>query len=163
MKRLGIIGLLLAIAICAAAVGTVTRTEDISSPVKKVTWYWTSDTNGEVIDMTAGFYSGKVLGVASIPSSASAPAATHDIYIYDAERIDLMRGGAAKKIQVWGRPSQILMVVTAFSCRAANMSSTATAYIDCATQLGTVANDRLILHVTNAGEIKAGTVSIWIR
>jgi len=139
MKRLGIIGLLLAIAICAAAVGTVTRTEDVASPVKKITWYWTSDTNGEAIDMTSGFYSGKVLGVASIPSSASAPAATHDIYIYDAERIDLMRGWAA------------------------NMSSTATAYIDCATQLGTVANDRLILHVTNAGEIKAGTVSIWIR
>lgn len=139
MKRLWLIIPLLLFAVCALAVGTVTRVETVDSPVKKVVWYWISSDDGRATDTAPGLYSGKVLAVASIPSSASAPAATCDLYIYNTDRLDLLRG--------WG----------------ADLSASATSYIDCATQLGTIANDHLILEVSNAGILKAATVTIWIR
>lgn len=120
--------------------GSATLTEEIHGTVKKIKIAWTSGTGGDAgkaDKTTEEVYSGALIMVATVPDGTSTPSANYDVELNDADGIDLLAGNGQ------------------------NRSDTDTEFIT--SGMGAVANDKLTLAVTNAGDTKKGTIYIYIR
>ena len=119
--------------------GTVTITEETHGTVKKITWAWTSDASGDADgDKTAGVFSGEILRLVTNPDDTDAPTTLYDVVVNDEDGNDVLMGAGADR------------------------SATVTEQV-LASSLGVVANDKLDLVVSNAGNAKKGTVILYIR
>ncbi len=122
--------------------GSVTLTEEVFGTVKKITFAWTADTGanaGKATKTTANAYSGEVIRLVTVPASgADAPADNYDVQVLDEDSTDVLMGAGADRDLA--TTEQVL-----------------------ASSLGCVANDKLTLSVTNAGDTKKGTVYVYIR
>jgi hypothetical protein len=116
--------------------GTVTVTESVHTPVKKIRWSWTSDASGNADLITTKPYYGQVLALVTDPS-ATAPTDDYDITITDVEGYDVMQGAGANR----------------------DTANTETA-VPAATS---VAFGTLTLNVSNAGNAKSGVAILYIR
>jgi hypothetical protein len=119
--------------------GTVTVTEENFSAVKKIKWSWTSDAAGAADQATSYAYTGALLRLVTEPGSgADQPTDLYDVTVTDEDGYDVLAGAGA------------------------NRSNASTEQV-LATNLGAVANDKLTMHVTNAGDTKKGTVVVYLR
>lgn len=116
--------------------GTVTVTESIFAPVKKIKWAWTSSAGGEADKVTTNAYFGQVIALVTDPGS-TAPDDDYDITITDVEGYDVMQGAGLNR----------------------DTSNTETA-VPTATS---VAFGTLTLNVTNAGAAKQGVAILYIK
>ncbi len=118
--------------------GTVTTTEEVFSNVKKITFAWICSAGGAADATTTKYYTGDVLRAVAIPDGTTAPTALYDVVVNDDDSVDVLDGAFA------------------------NLSATLT------TQVGplgaaTVANAKLTLAVTAAGDTKKGKIILYIR
>ena len=105
--------------------GTVALTEVIAGPMRKVVFDWTSDAAGSVIATTVHAYQGRVVATHILPGvGAAMPDDLFDVAIVDSHGIDILYGAGA------------------------NLPQANTTILGSA---GPVANDRLTLRVTEAG------------
>ena len=114
----------------------VTLTES-GAGVRKVKWAWTSATGGGVTQATSRYYDGKVIALVTDPG-ATAPTADYDVAINDSDSVDVLVGAGIDR-----HTSATELVASA--------------------SLGAVANSKLTLVITNAGDEKTGTVYLYIR
>ena len=117
--------------------GTVVTTEQTLGSVKLVKFAWTSSAGGAADATTSKVFDGDVALLATDPG-ATAPADNYDVVVNDANGIDVLAGGGADR-------------------------DTANTEFVQGTSLGMVANSKLTLAVTNAGNAKEGTVYVYIR
>ncbi len=119
--------------------GTVTLTEQKTGTVKKVKFTWVSDAAGASDKQTAEVYSGAVQRVVTIPDGgATQPTNLYDVTLLDDDGVDVCFGNAANRSNV--TTEQILPA-----------------------NLGHIANSKLYLHVTNAGNAKGGVLIAYLR
>jgi len=118
--------------------GTVTLIEETYGTVKKIAFSWTSSDAGAADKTTVNAYSGKILGLCTVPDGVAAPSDNYDVAINDEDGVDVLMGGGA------------------------NRDTANTEYV-LSTSLGAVANDKLTLAITNAGDTKKGVVYLYIR
>ena len=112
--------------------------EETYGSMKKIKWTWTSDTSGDAAGATTTeAYNGKIQGLTTVPSTTT-PTDNYDVEILDEDGVDVLMGGGADRDQ------------------------TTTEYV-LATSLGAVANDKMYLSVSNAGDTKAGAVYLYLR
>lgn len=116
----------------------VTITEETFGAVKKIAFVWTSDAAGAASGTTDGVYSGSVERLVTVPDGVAAPTDLYDIVVNDEDDTDVLMGAGANR-------------------------ATATTQQVLASSLGIVANDKLSLAVSNAGNAKQGTVYLYIR
>lgn len=121
----------------------ITLTEQTTGTVKKIVWEWTSNASGDVTDAPSGettvyAYSGKVEALVTDPDGTSAPTDDYDITILDEDGYDVLAGAGANR-------------------------DTANTETVLASSLGIVANSKLTLTVANAGDTKAGIVTLYLR
>ena len=116
--------------------------------VRKITWAWTSASDGSCTGPTIEAVGGEIVRIVTIPSASAAPTTLYDITITDGNSIDVMAG------------------------QGANLSATVTAHVMPGVPLkdGTttsvapiIVDDILTLNVTNAGDTKSGTVIMYLR
>lgn len=117
---------------------SVAKTEVTFSSAKEVVFTWTSSGGGAADATTTAAFDGKLVGFATIPSGSAAPTDNYDVAIVDSRGHDVLMGAGA------------------------NRDTANTEYVAEAS-LAAVAASKLTLHVTNAGDSKAGTVVVWIR
>lgn len=118
--------------------GTVTVTEERVSHVGKVTFAWTSSAGGAADGTTSHVYSGKIERLVTVPAGGGdAPSDDYDVAIHDDDGVDVLLGAGANR-------------------------DTANTEQVGAASLGIVANDKLTLHITNAGNAKQGTVHLYL-
>jgi len=117
--------------------GTVVKTEETFSKIKKVSFAWTSD-GGSADSTTDEVYTGEIIRLVTVPSGAAAPDPNYDVVVNDEDSTDVLMGAGANRHT--SDTEQVL-----------------------ASSLGVVANDKLTLAVTNAGAAKQGTVHLYIR
>jgi hypothetical protein len=121
-----------------------TITEETLSTVKKISWVWVSAVGGAVgaalvNTTTNNVYSGAIERLVTVPAGApNAPTANYDIEVLDGDSVDVLMGAGANRHET-------------------NTEQVAAA------NLGIVANDKLKLSITNAGDGKGGTVHLYIR
>lgn len=120
------------------ASGTVTITEETFGTIKKIKFAWTSTAGGAASDTTVNAYSGKILGLATVPDGVAAPTDNYDVTVTDEDGMDVLMGGGADR------------------------DTADTEYV-LSTSLGAVANDKLTLNISNAGNAKKGVVYLYIR
>lgn len=119
--------------------GTVTITEETHSSVRKIKFDWTSDAAGAADGTTAKAYTGEILRLVTVPGTAGVqPTDLYDVVVNDEDTTDVLMGAGANR-------------------------SNASTQQALASSLMCVANDKLSLAVTNAGNAKSGTVYIYIR
>ena len=118
--------------------GTVTVEEETHGTIKKIKWSWTSTAGGDADKITTGAFSGKILGLCTVPDGVDAPTVDYDVAIQDEDGIDVLMGGGA------------------------NRHNANTEYV-LSTSLGAVAYDKLNLIITDGGDTKKGTVYLFIR
>jgi hypothetical protein len=123
--------------------GTVTVTEETISMVKKVKFEWASedggDNAGKATKATVGSYSGEIIRLVTVPGVAgAAPTVAYDVAINDEDVTDVLMGAGLNRDTA--NTEQVL-----------------------ASSLGCVANDKVSLSITNAGNAKSGTVYLYIR
>ncbi len=119
--------------------GAVTIGEETFGTVKKVTLAWTSSTGGLVSGFpTTNAYNGAISRFVTVPSTSAAPDLNYDIVLNDLDGTDVLMGAGA------------------------NRSNTATEQV-LASNLGFVANDKLELQISGAGDTKQGTAYVYIR
>ena len=119
--------------------GTVTTTEETHGTVRKITFAWTSSAGGAADATTTYAYSGEVIRLVTVPGTAgNQPTNLYDVVVNDVDGNDVLMGAGA------------------------NRSNAATEQV-LASSLGCVANDKLTLGVTNAGDTKQGTVYLYVR
>jgi len=112
--------------------------EELHGSVRKIKFTRTSAADGTASEITTWAYSGKIIGAVFIPGSgADQPDNLYDVLINDQESIDVLAGEGADKSNASTEQSNGAM--------------------------GTVANDRLTLAISNAGDAKSGVVIIYIR
>jgi hypothetical protein len=123
----------------------VTITEEIfrsspenPHPVKKITFDWTSDAAGDATETTTNAYTGELLRFVTVPDGVSAPTDDYDIVINDEDSTDVLIGAGANR-------------------------DTANTEQVIASSLGAVANDKLTIVVSNAGNTKKGKAYLYIR
>jgi len=113
-------------------------TEIRHSSVKKIKAAWTSDdTTGAVSGTTTYPYNGRLIGVITVPGSP-APSADYDIAVNDDDSVDVALGALADR------------------------HTSNTEYVAEASLAG-VANSKLTIAITAAGNSKKGTVYLYIR
>lgn len=118
---------------------SVTITEETIGTVKKVKFAWVSAAAGTASGTTTNAYSGEIIRLVTIPGTdTSAPTDNYDVVINDEDSTDVLMGAGANR-------------------------DTASAEQVLASSLGCVANDKLSLSVSNAGDTKAGIAIIYIR
>jgi len=117
--------------------GTVTTTESTHRPVKRVKFSWTSSAGGAADATTSNTYNGEVISFVTDPG-ATAPTASYDITITDADSVDVLAGAGA------------------------NRHTSNTEYVLQAS-LGGCVDSTLTLAVTNAGNAKDGAAYVYIR
>lgn len=122
----------------------VTLTEETIGVIKKITWQWTSHTDGKVATttpnaVTTKAYNGVIERLVTVPGAgADAPDDNYTVKVYDEDSTDvLMAGGASRDT---ANTEQVL-----------------------ASSLGVVANDKLTLYIEGAGSANKGTVYLYIR
>ena len=120
--------------------GSVTTfTETVLGTVKKVKCEWTSDSaTGAVSGDTSEVYSGRFIGLITVPDGVDAPDADYDIAITDADGVDLLLGAGVDR------------------------HTSTTEFVAEAAMAG-VAMSKLSIDVTNAGNSKKGTIYLLIR
>lgn len=120
--------------------GTVTTTEIIHAPVKKVVFDWISSAGGAADAITTAVLTGRVIYAAQLPASAGTqPTDAYDVTVVDADGVDVLKGLGA------------------------NLSNAAGTYKADSDGLGAVVESKLTLAVTNAGNAKAGKTILFIR
>lgn len=117
--------------------GTVTIAEKTHGSIKRVTFSWTSSAGGAADGTTTLPFDGKVILLETDPG-ATAPTDNYDVTVTDDEGHDVLLGAGA------------------------NRDTADTEYVS-EPNLGVVAHSKLTLAVTNAGNAKQGTVTLWIR
>lgn len=118
--------------------GTVTVSEETHGTVKKIIWNWTSTAGGAADLVTTEAYSGRVIGANFVPGAAGdQPTDQYDVTITDEDDQDVLLGTGADRSNAAADPVQ--------------------------GDLGCVANDKLTLNVSNAGNAKSGTAYLFIR
>ena len=121
--------------------GTATITEEVFGSVKKISWTWASNSDGDAggsdEGLTSNIFNGVLQRLTTVPSTTS-PTDNYDIVINDEDGTDVLMGGGA------------------------NRDTTVTEQV-LASSLGAVANDKLDLVVSNAGDTKGGTVHLYLR
>lgn len=123
------------------AAGTVTVNEETFGSVKKISFTWVSGTaaeSGTASGTTTHAYNGVIERLVTVPDGADAPTDNYDITITDEDDTDVLMGAGADRDTA--NTEQVL-----------------------ASSLGCVANDKLTLNVTNAGDAKKGTVYLYLR
>lgn len=120
--------------------GTVTITEELAGPVKKIKWVWVSDGSGDVNGTaTSNTYNGTAIRLVTVPAGGgSAPTDNYDVRVNDDDSTDVLMGGGVDRDTA--NTEQVL-----------------------ASSLGAVANDKLTLVVSGAGASKGGTVYLYLR
>ena len=114
-------------------------TEDTTGGLQKVRWTWTCSSAGAYSEATTVRFNGSLQELITIPgTSGDAPTDQYDITITDANSVDTLGG------------------------QGANRSGTATEYKKASDGLGFVKSSLLTLNVSNAGDIKQGTVELYI-
>lgn len=117
----------------------VTITEETYGTVKKVKFEWTSAADGTASGTTEKSYSGEIIRLVTIPAGGGdAPTDNYDVVINDEDTADVLMGAGANRDTA--NTEQVL-----------------------ASSLGCVANDKLDIAVSNAGNAKKGTVIVYIR
>lgn len=119
--------------------GTVTISEERYGSVKAVRFAWTSSAGGAADGTTTYAYNGEVLRLVTIPDGVDVPTASYDVVMDDADAADILGGLGADR------------------------SDTATEWRVFTEGLGAIANDKITLHVTNAGDTKKGVAVVYIR
>ena len=117
--------------------GTVTVTEQTHSTVKKITWSWISDSNGDADLVTTKAYDGEIIGLVTNPGTGP-PTDNYDILVNDSDVLDVLLAAGA------------------------NRDTTTTETIQ-GSSLGWVAGSVLNLIVSNAGNATQGVVVVYIR
>jgi hypothetical protein len=119
--------------------GTVTVTEELAGPVKKVKFVWVSDAAGAADGSTSNTYNGSCMRLVTVPGAAGlAPTDNYDVRILDDDSTDVLMAAGVDRDTA--NTEQVL-----------------------GTSLGVVANDKLTLAVTGAGDSNGGTVYLYIR
>jgi len=116
--------------------GTVTVSEETHGTLKKVHFSWTSSAGGAADGSTTKAYNGVLVRAVFVPG-ATTPSDLYDVVLNDADGYDVLAGQGAD------RSSAAAETVVA--------------------SMGAVANDKLTLGVTNAGDTKNGEVILYIR
>lgn len=119
--------------------GVVVITEETISTVKKIRFDWTSSAAGAADGTTTKVYSGEIIRLVTVPGAAGVqPTDQYDVAVNDEDVTDVLMGAGADRSNA--STQQVL-----------------------GSSLGCVANDKLSLAVTNAGNAKSGTVYLYIR
>ncbi len=124
-----------------AAVGTAVYTEETYGTVKKITMAWTSsaDTGAVSGTSTTNAFSGEVIRLVTVPATAGdAPDDNYNVTVLDEDGTDVLMGAGAARDTA--NTEQVL-----------------------GSSLGCVANDKLELRVSAAGNSNKGTVYLYIR
>ena len=116
------------------AAGVVTNETDTST-IDKIVFQWTNNASGTTTGVTANRYTGAIGRVIFDPGS-TAPSDNYDLVINDQNSYDILNG------------------------RGANLDSVTTTQVD--SIFGAIANSKLTIVVTNAGNAKTGTVVVYI-
>jgi len=116
----------------------VTISEETFGSVKKVKFEWESAADGSASGTTTEVYNGEIIRLVTIPDGVAAPTDLYDIAINDEDGTDVLMGAGMDR-------------------------ATATTEQVLASSLGCVANDKLSIAVSNAGDTKKGTAIIYIR
>lgn len=120
--------------------GTVSKTEITHASVRKITFDWTTTSDGAASATTDHYYTGEILGVAQIPDSGGTqPTNLYDVTVSDGDGVDVLFGLGA------------------------NLSNAATTYKSHADGLCAVVESKLSLAVANAGNAKGGQTVLFIR
>ena len=117
--------------------GTVTVSEITLGSVKKITWAWTTDSNGDADKVTSEGYSGEIILLTTDPG-ATAPTDNYDVVVLDADGEDVLLGAGANRDTLNTESVQ-------------------------KTSLGAVASGILNCIVSNAGNAKDGECILYIR
>lgn len=120
------------------AIGTVTISEENYGTVKKIQFNWTSAANGVASDTTTNAYTGEVIRLVTVPNGNNAPTDAYDVALNDADGTDVLMGAGANRAN--NATEQVL-----------------------SSNLGCVANDKLTLMVTNAGNATKGNAYVYLR
>ena len=127
------------------AAGSVTTSEETYGTVKKIAFAWTSGTGAEggtASGTTANAYSGEIIRMVTVPGAAgNQPTDQYDITITDQDSLDVLNSLGANR----------------------SNASNEQVISDAVSSLGCVANDKLTINVTNAGDAKTGTAYLYIR
>jgi len=125
-----------------ADLGTVVVTEENISTVRKIKFDWESEDGeanaGKATKTTEKTYSGEILRLVTIPDSVAVPSNQYNVAVNDEDDTDVLMGAGADRSDV--NTEQVL-----------------------ASSLGCVANDKLSLSISNAGNAKKGTVIVYVR
>jgi hypothetical protein len=113
-------------------------TEQNHRSVSKLVYAWTSDTSGDATATTTETYSGKLLGLVTVPDGSAAPSADYDVTVTDPDGFDVLDGEGVDR----------------------HTSNTESQFDP--TALG-VADGKLTFVVANGGDTKEGVVHLWIR
>ena len=117
----------------------MTFTEVTYGTIKKIKAAWVSDdATGAVSGTTANYYDGRLIGAVTVPDGSAAPTDNYDIAVNDSDGVDVALGAFADR------------------------DTTNTEYRVEASMAG-VANSKLTLAVTNAGNSKKGALYLYIR
>ena len=117
--------------------GTVTTTEEPYGSVKKISFDWLSSAGGAADATTTGYYSGVISRVVTIPDSGGTqPTDNYDLVLNDDDSVDLLDGQGANRDNT--NTEQLL------------------------TGLGVMANAKITLGITNAGNAKGGQTIVYI-
>ncbi len=114
-------------------------TEKRGGGIEKIKAAWTSDSvNGNVSGTTTNFYSGKFIGLISVPGGTT-PSDNYTVTVTDQDSVDLTLAGAT-----------------------GNQKAASTTYTASASMAG-CAVSRLTFNVSSAGNSKNGTVYLLIQ
>jgi hypothetical protein len=122
--------------------GTVEVVEERVGTVKKITFEWESedggDDAGKASAATTYAYNGTIERLVTVPDATDAPSENYDVAVLDEDGVDVLMGAGANR-------------------HASNTEQVGRA------NLGVVANDKLTLLITDAGNAKKGTVYLYLR
>lgn len=117
--------------------GTVAVEEISNGSVKRIIFTWTSDASGNATKTTVNSYTGALTDVVFVPGTPT-PTTAYDVVINNASSSDRLGGAGA------------------------NLSSAATVYKAAADGLTTITDSTLSLSITNAGDSKQGTITLYV-
>jgi hypothetical protein len=135
-----------AVLLCGVALGsgTTTITAETHGSVKKVTFDWLSDGAGAVDTTYAKRFSGEVLQVVVVPDGGGTePTNAYDILIYNQDGADLIG------------PLVLLNIV--------NTTTYTKVKATAANILGVLANDKIRIVISGAGDANGGKIMVYFR
>lgn len=114
-------------------------TEDTTGGLEKIKWTWTCTSAGDYVGTSTNRFNGVAIEFQTSPASGGdAPTTLYDITITDDDGFDLLHGIGADR------------------------SATVKEYKKNADGLGCCKSSKLTLTVANAGDIKQGTVVLYL-